>query len=508
MTAPLSAAAREILDAYKVPGAALAILKDGEPVYRECFGVMSTASKRPVTETATFDIGSISKTFNAATVALLVEEGRLTWDTRAVDVLPGFRLSDPTLTHHVVMRDLVGQSVGFGEDNIMNYHSRFAREEIIGLIPTLPLRTGFRSECAYQQFGPIIATAIVERLTGVAWEDHVERAACARLGLKETFASYFRMPDRSIACDPHMDLGDGAMSVIPHRNFDALSATGGMTSSLRDMETWFSAFACGGAIHGRRLLAAETVEEMLAPRIAVRRNGIHPQRWASRYEANFVSYGLGWYAHDFAGRRINEHTGALEGFLVLGCAVPSERIAVVVLTNQHRCEAIHALRYLLLAHAFGLPQQDWDRRFRAFAKEARRGPRLINGEPYFWHPLERVEGARPSQELADYAGDYVHDGYGIVPVRVEHGRMTIDVIGNPCDAEHWHRELFRAVPRDPAIRSYHPAIFFGFEPDAAGRLTRLNIPTIARFRRRSAARSAADAAGPSGPLLGERAARR
>ncbi|MSP49818.1 MAG: serine hydrolase [Alphaproteobacteria bacterium] len=481
MTEALSGAARKILEDYNVPGAALSILKDGKPIWRECFGVMSTASERPLNDAATFDIGSISKTFNAASVGLLVEAGELTWDTRAIDVLPEFRLSDPTITPHVLIRDLVGQSVGFGEDNIMNYNSRFTRPEIIGLIPTLPLRVPFRSECAYQQFGPIAATAIVERLTGMAWEDFVEREVRARLGLKETFASYFRMPDRSIACDPHIDLGDGGMSVIPHRNFDALSATGGMTASQRDMETWFSAFACGGAVHGRRLLNEATVEEMLTPRIAVHRNGIHPQRWASRYEANFVSYGLGWYAHDFAGRRINEHTGALEGFLVLGCSVPSERVAIVILTNQHSSASINPLRYLLLAHAFGLEQKDWDSRFRAFAKEAKRGPRMIDGEPYFWRPLAKVEGTRASQPLADYAGDYVNTGYGAVPVRVENGRMSIDVIGNPCDAEHWHRELFRAVPRDPGIRSYHPQIFFGFEPDPAGKLTRLNIPTIGRF---------------------------
>ncbi len=154
-----------------------------------------------------------------------------------------------------------------------------------------------------------------------------------------------------------------------------------MTSTLRDAETWFSAFACGGQVNGRRLLKPETVEEMLTPRVAVRRNGIHPQRWVSRYEANFVSYGLGWYAHDFAGRRINEHTGALEGFLVLGCSVPSERIAVVIYTNQHQSAAINPLRYLLLAHAFGIEQKDWDARFKAFAGEAKRAPQMINGEP-------------------------------------------------------------------------------------------------------------------------------
>ena len=485
MTEALSSAARRIVEAYGAPGVALSILKDGKPIWRECIGVMSTKTKKPLHDRATFDIGSISKTFNAATVGMLVEDGKLSWDTRAIDVLPGFRLSDDSLSRHVTMRDLVGQSVGFGEDNIMNYNSRFTRPEIIKLIPTLPLRAGFRAECAYQQFGPIIATAIVERLTGMAWEDYVEREVRNRLGMEETWGSYFRMPDASIACDPHLDLGDGKMSVIPHRNFDALSATGGMTSTLRDAETWFSAFACGGEVNGRRLLKPETVEEMLTPRVAVRRNGIHPQRWASRYEANFVSYGLGWYAHDFAGRRVNEHTGALEGFLVLGCSVPSERVAAVIYTNQHQSPAINPLRYLLLAHAFGIEQKDWDARFKAVAGEAKRALQMINGEPYFYRPLAKVEGTKPSQPLASYAGDYVHEGYGTVPVRFENGRLSIDVIGNPCDADHWHHELFRAVPRDPAIRSYHQQIFFRFEPDPYGKLTRLVIPTIASFEKRA-----------------------
>ena len=73
------------------------------------------------------------------------------------------------------------------------------------------------------------------------WEDYVEREVRGRLGMDETWGSYFRMPDPSIACDPHIDLGDGKMSVIPHRNFDALSATGGNLGALcPECEAWMN----------------------------------------------------------------------------------------------------------------------------------------------------------------------------------------------------------------------------------------------------------------------------
>jgi CubicO group peptidase (beta-lactamase class C family) len=312
-----------ILDKHKVPGAALSVIKKGEVVFRHLYGVTSLDSKQPMTEHAMFDIGSISKTFNAATMALLVDEGLLDWDDYVIDRLPGWRLIDPTVTPHAQLRDLVGQSLGLGEDNITNYFSHFTRRQIIDQIRYLPLRVPFRSECTYQSYGPVTAGAVVERLSGQSWEDFVEQRIARTLGFSDTFASYFRLRDTSSACDPHFVQEDGKCVTIPHRNFDNLAPAGSMTSSLRDLERWFTLFAQKGELDGKRFLRAETVEQMLRPRTAVQPDGIHPQRYLSRFEASFVTYGLGFYAHDFGGRRINEHTGALEGFS--SSAAPSRR---------------------------------------------------------------------------------------------------------------------------------------------------------------------------------------
>jgi CubicO group peptidase (beta-lactamase class C family) len=463
-----------LMERYRVPGAAVSVLRDGKLVFRACLGTVSVARPAPVREDSLFDIGSISKVFNAVALGMLVDEGRLSFDDRVEDLWPGFRLSDASLSPHVTLRDLLGQSVGFGEDSITNYVSRFSRAELAAQLRYLPLRAGFRAECAYQQHGPLLAAAILERVTGMAWEDFVERRICAKLGLGDTWASYTRLADKGRACDPHMDLGDGAMSAVPHRNFDNLAPTGAMVSSLRDMEAWWSGLAAGlGGV-----LRPQTLAAMLAPGVPVRRDGLHPQRWASRSEANFVSYGIGFFLHDFAGRLVAEHTGALEGFLVLGCAVPRERLAVVVLTNQHGCPALPAMRYHLLAHGLGLPQQDFDARYRAVAEGLGPGPRMVGGEPYFWRPLARVPGAGPSRDLAAYAGAYAHPGLGAVTVRLGADGLAADLLGTDCRLAHWHDDVFHAVPEDRALRVVRPDLFLRFGADAAGRIARLALPGI------------------------------
>lgn len=473
----------EILEKHGVPGAAVAITRNGETEFRHLRGVMSVDTGRPVTERSTFDIGSITKTFNTACLALLVDEGKVRWTDRAIDHLPGWRLSDPTVTHHVQVADLVGQSLGLGEDNVTNYHTRFTRQQIIDQIRYLPLRVPFRSECTYQSYGPVSAGAIVERLSGRSWEEFVEERIAGALGLGETFASFFRMPDRAIACDPHFTRPDGNTIAIPHRNFDNLAPAGSMTSSLRDLERWFSLFALGGALDGKRLIAAETVERMLRPRIAVEPDGIHPQRHVSRFAASFVCYGLGWYAHDFGGRRINEHTGALEGFFVLGCAVPSDRVAVVVLTNQHVSPAIHTLRYLVLSAALGLPEEDWEARFAAHSAHARREPRILDGEPYFWRPLFRDPRLAARFAPAELVGRYGHEGYGEIPIVAGGDGLAADIFGNPCALEHWHGDLWIARPRDEVIRSLYEGIALAFGIGPESRAPILRIPSIGTFAR-------------------------
>ena len=104
---------------FNVPGIAVAIVKDGKVVTLKGFGVRRLGNPAPVTPRTLFGIASNSKAFTAAALAMLVDEGKISWDDRVVDRLPGFQMSDPYVTHEMRIRDLLchrsGLSLGAGD---------------------------------------------------------------------------------------------------------------------------------------------------------------------------------------------------------------------------------------------------------------------------------------------------------------------------------------------------------------------------------------------------------
>ena len=102
------------MEEWGIPGLAIAVVKDDEVVYAEGFGVRMLGEDARVDEHTLFGVASTTKAMTAASLAMLVDEGRLTWDTPVVDIMPEFQLSDPWVTSQVTVRDLLAHRVGVG----------------------------------------------------------------------------------------------------------------------------------------------------------------------------------------------------------------------------------------------------------------------------------------------------------------------------------------------------------------------------------------------------------
>ncbi len=102
------------MNASEVPGAAIAIVENGKVTLARGYGVRKLGSAEAVGADTLFQIGSTTKAVTATALALLVEEGKIRWDDRVIDHLPGFRMYDPWVTREITVRDLLVHRSGLG----------------------------------------------------------------------------------------------------------------------------------------------------------------------------------------------------------------------------------------------------------------------------------------------------------------------------------------------------------------------------------------------------------
>ena len=110
----LDAYAARVMKDFNVPGMAFAVVKDGKVVLAKGYGIRRQGDSTPVNEGTLFGIGSNTKAFTCAALAILADEGKLTWDDQVIKHLPNFAMYDPYVTREMTIRDLVTHKSGLG----------------------------------------------------------------------------------------------------------------------------------------------------------------------------------------------------------------------------------------------------------------------------------------------------------------------------------------------------------------------------------------------------------
>jgi len=119
------------MKAWETPGLAIAVVKDGRPVLTRGYGVRRLGGNAPVGPDTVFAVASVTKTFTAATLAMLVDGDKLRWDDRVIDRLPGFRLSDPWVTGEIRIRDLLSHRSGVARGEMLWYDAGVDRADVM-----------------------------------------------------------------------------------------------------------------------------------------------------------------------------------------------------------------------------------------------------------------------------------------------------------------------------------------------------------------------------------------
>jgi CubicO group peptidase (beta-lactamase class C family) len=474
-----------VMRLFDVPGIAIAIVKDGQVVTAQGFGVRRLGDPTPVDGRTLFEIASNSKAFTAAALSMLVDEGKLAWDDPVTKHLPDFQMYDAYVTREMTVRDLLTHrsGLGLGAGDLMWWPSTdLSSDEIIHQLRFIPPSTSFRSSYAYDNLLYIAAGKIVAAKSGKSWGETVRERIFVPVGMTASTTSLAENAGMPDVAGPHSKIAGTIARATPMPVPNAAGAAG-VNTNAEDIARWMNVLLARGRVgvdaQGRevRLFSAKQSREMWTAQTPMRINEPDPRLAATR--PNFLAYGLGFQLRDYRGRMLATHGGALLGFYSQVVLVPEAKLGIAILTNAESGGALSALQYQLLDRMLGVPPRggpggDWIEAVKAVDAERHAKAQAALAQTM----AARAAKSTPSLPRTAYDGDYRDPWYGVATIRHVGGKQVLSFSHTPAltgELEHFQHDTFivRWRQRNLDADAY---VTFALNPD--GSIERMKMQPI------------------------------
>ncbi len=464
---------------WHAPAVGVAVVRNDSVVFAKGYGVLEFGKPAKADENTIFAIGSSSKAFTTASLAMLVDAGKLGWDERAAPLLPGWELADPWVTREITIKDLVTHRVGLDRADRIWGATDFSRDEILYRRQrNIGRMDSFRYKFGYNNHMFLAAGRVIENLSGMTWDDFVRTRIFEPLGMKRATTSTKPLASMTNVATPHGWIRDSTIP-IPWHNLDNMGPAGSINASAREMAEWLRLQLGNGVYNGRRLISETAIKEMHSPQTV-----IPIDRWYSSMSpvnhqmvpgTHFFMYGMGWFLQDYKGRYIVHHGGSIDGMRALVALVPEDKVGIVILTNQNPSNVDEAIMFKFLDLEFGGATRDWSRvmldSMTAVRKRAEAGQKTVEAA--------RKLGTNPSLSIAQYAGTYSDAAYSDAVISEQSGKLTIQFGTTSGSLEHWHFDTFRINWNTPG-RDWQLATF---KLNAAGKVVSFSTPGFELVRK-------------------------
>jgi CubicO group peptidase (beta-lactamase class C family) len=334
LAASVDAHVLDVMETLNIPGAAVAIVRDGDVVYLKGYG-RADDQGRLVTPQTPFVLASVSKSFTALAVMQLVEAGQIDLDAPLTTYLPWFRTADADASARIRVRDLLYQTSGFSTRTGREFSQDTTPEGLENLIRSLsgaalvaePGSDSFN----YSNTNYDIMGLIVQTITGMPFHDYVRTAIYQPLGMTHSFS----VPELAAAREAGLSTGYtswfGGVTASEYYFPAAHVPSGGLISSAEDLARYVQMHLNGGEYAGQRLLSAEGIERLH------RADG-------STFREPF-GYAMGWFSgllpdaplvreEEVVYRSMISHDGWSTGWRTQIVLLPGENLGIVTLMNS------------------------------------------------------------------------------------------------------------------------------------------------------------------------------
>ncbi|MGH2614673.1 MAG: serine hydrolase domain-containing protein, partial [Thermomicrobiales bacterium] len=402
------------MEHFGIPGAAYAVVQDGQIIHAEGFGVRALGHPEPVTPETMMLVASVTKPMTTTYMATIVDDGSMRWDTPVVDVLPSFAVADPAVTPSLIMSDLVCACTGVPKRDLeLAFESDgvTARETIASLRDFTfftPVGEAYQYSNQMAAAGGYITAIAGGGSLDTAHADYVrdmEQSIFGPIGMADTTFSLAAVQDRGNYAMPHTLALDGSVTPFPltlEADVDVVAPAGGAWSTVADLGRFvITQLQRGRTPDGTRVVTEANLNETWTPRVQI---------------APDISYGLGWIVTDYKQQPLLYHTGGTLGYNAEVAFLPEAGLGVAIVINQSNMLAFaEAVRNRVFELAFEQPPAG-DAAI-AFASEQQQ------------QALAELRGMiQPLDENAvtAFLGTWAHPLLGTVTLTLDDGRLVAD----------------------------------------------------------------------------------
>jgi CubicO group peptidase (beta-lactamase class C family) len=416
------------MEVWNVPGLAITIVNDNEVVFTKGFGVKKIGGQDKVDNSTLFQIGSLTKSFTSALVALMVDEGRLKWNDKIINHYSEFMLYDPWVTREFEVQDLLSQRSGlppFAGDfqTFLGFNSR----QIIHNLRYIKPVTSFRSAYSFQNAFFNVVAEVLLSATGRSWDELIQERLFSPLAMNNSSSSAEALTSSKNVAGRHIHAQK--KTILLPSNDPALAAVytyapaGGINSTIVDMSQWLKFQIQKGVFNGTPLISKENLEQTHRRYI-----------YMGKYWGSDQYYGLGWAIRDYAPYPIIWNEGSTDGSSSLIAFIPEERIGIVILSNTAGTSLNYALAWEFFDRFFERKKTAWSEEL--LEKQIAADEQALTPTP--------PEKSEPPLNLNDYEGIYYNKMYGKAVVTQDQSQLfiTIGPKKERLNLKHWNRDTF------------------------------------------------------------------
>ncbi len=426
----------QVIKDFEIPGLSIGIVRNDSIIFSKGYGNLEIHNERKVDENTIFGIGSISKSFTALTLGILVDEGKIDWDDKVKEYLPYFELYAPYVTDNFTIRDLLTHRSGLKDvsGGTLWYHSDYSREEIIKRLKYLEPASTYREKPAYQNVMYVVASEIVKTVAGISWDEFIKARLFDQLKMNNsTSLSTEREANKNLA-QPHIWNEDYKKIAIIQEKGDNLAPGGFIYSSAIEMSNYMRLMLNNGVFENDTIISPTIIKEIFKPQI------IYPI--GSPFNNEFSSYGFGWWLTPVNGHKVIEHSGGIDGMSAQLVMIKDLNLGFVILTNASKEPSTFILRALLLQKFLedNLPDNFYSR-----VKEWREN--RIKEKKESSKNLLKTANTNPSLAISEYSGKYTDKMYGDILINKSNDD-ELEILFSHTKVfrgklKHWHFDTFK-----------------------------------------------------------------